>query len=243
LSTSQGAPQRLLLVCTATRPEHDACAAGISAAGVSRLEALLVGVGPVRAARRLRERLGSGRVPTRILSTGFAGALDAGLPRGTWVDAQALSEWQRGALAPVAVSAAAPLWLGEFPRLRCDVVSTDHLVGHDSALRRLGSSRPRVADMESAALAREANAHGIAFSILRLVSDTPEHPLPEFLSPFTAALASANRRASFALAARGFGSALADPRGIARLLATGRTLTNQLRNDFTKLAPLLDAQA
>ncbi len=243
MSITQGARQRMLLVCAATKQEHEACVAGIRASGVSRLEALLVGVGPEHAARRLRERLRGGGAPTRILSIGFAGALHDSLPLGTWVCAQTLSEWRQGALVPITGRAPAPLQLAEFPYLSGDVVSTDHLVGRDSALHRLGSKRPLVADMESAALAREANTLGIAFSILRLVSDTPEHPLPEFLAPFTAALANSNTRARLSLAARGVGSALADPRGVARLLATGRSLTNQLRRDFTRLAPLLEAQA
>jgi len=246
LGSAAGAGQRVLLVCTATRPEHQACLAGIRAAGVSRLEALLVGVGPDHAAQRLRERLNHGDTPSRILSTGFAGALDAGLPLGTWICAQALSEWKQGALVPLAGHAPAPLQLDEFPWLPGDVVSTDHLVGADSALRRCspsGANRARVADMESAALAREANARGIPFSVLRLVSDTPEHPLPEFLSPFTAALTSPNPRTRLSYAARGIASALADPRGVARLLATGRSLTNQLRDDFARLAPLLEAEA
>ncbi|HEX3849344.1 MAG TPA: hypothetical protein VHW01_00170 [Polyangiaceae bacterium] len=243
MSTTPSAGQRVLLVCAATRTEHDACVAGIRAAGVSRLETLLVGVGPEHAARRLYERLASGGAPTRILSTGFAGVLDGSLPLGTWVYAQTLSEWKQGALVPIAGRAPAPPQLDGFPCLPCDVVSTDQLVGRHSALRHLGSQRPLVADMESAALAREANARGIPFSVLRLVSDTRQHPLPEFLAPLTAALASSHAGTRLSLAARGIGSALADPRGVARLLSTGQSLTKQLRHDFARLARLLEAEA
>jgi hypothetical protein len=106
----------------------------------------------------------------------------------------------------------------------------------------VNATNPLVADMQSAALVREAAAHSVAFSVLRLVSDTPDHPLPEFLEPFTIALADSNTRARF-LTARGVGSVLADPLGLARLVSTGRRLTKQLRADFTRLAALLDARA
>ena len=230
-----------LLVCTATRAEHDACAEGIRAAGARRLESLRVGVGPVHAARRLRERLANGPAPTRVVSTGFAGALSAGVPLGAWINAHALFEWRDGTLTSIASVSPLVVEAAAFECLPCDVVSTDQLVGRDSLLRRLESSRPLAADMESAALAREAAACSVAFSVMRLVSDTPEHPLPEFLEPFTAAMAGSDARTRVLFTARGVGSVLVDPVGIARLVSTGRRLTKQLRADFARLAQLLDA--
>lgn len=230
----------MLLVCTATKTEHEACAQGIRAAGARGLESLLVGVGPVHAARRLRERLANGPPVTRVISTGFAGALSADVPQGAWISAQALFEWKDGTLS--AVASVAPLSEGafRFECLACDVVSTDQLVGRDSPLRRLESRRPLIADMESAALAREALACSAAFSVLRLVSDTPAQPLPEFLAPFTAAMAGSDARARLLATARGVGSALVDPVGAARLVSTGKRLVKQLRADFARLAGVLD---
>ncbi len=233
----------LVLVCSATRPEHDACAAGITDASARGFEPLLVGVGPVHAARRLRERLANGSAPTLVLSCGFAGALAGQLALGTWVTAETLSEWKAGALVPITTPTPLSARATDFPRVPCDFVSADQLVRRDSPLRQHASTRPLVADMESAALAREAAAHGVAFSVARLLSDTPEHPLPEFLTPFTAALASADARTRLTQAARGVGSALADPSGVARLIAQGQRLTKQLRADFRKLAQLLAASA
>ena len=240
----------MLLVCAATRPEYDACADGIRDAGARGFELLLVGVGPARAARSLRERLAREPAPSRILSCGFAGALVGGVPLGAWITAETLSEWNGAALVPMADPA--PLAASEpsspltpsFSCIPCDVVSADHLVGRDSPIRKLArtSTRPLIADMESAALAREAGARGIPFSIVRVVSDTPEHPLPEFLSPFTAAMAGDGARARFGLVARGVGSALTDPRGVARLLTEGRSWTKMLRDGFRILAPLLDTE-
>jgi len=237
----------VLLVCAATRPEHDACANGIRDSGARGFEVLLVGVGPVHAARSLRARLARMPAPSRILSSGFAGALVGDVPLGAWITAQTLSEWKGESLVPMAdptpLSATAHL-SDLFPCLPCDVVSADHLVGRDSPLRSLAFAssrralgRPLVADMESAALAREAG--GIPFSVVRLVSDTPEHPLPAFLSPFTAAMAGAGARTRLALVARGVGSALTDPRGVARILVEGRDWTKKLRDGFRTLAPLL----
>jgi len=232
----------VFLVCTATRTEYDACADGIRDAGARGFELLLVGVGPVHAARSLRDRLAREPVPSRILSTGFAGALAGGVALGAWITAETLSEWDGASLVSIAAHGAQlPHLLHLFPCIACDVVSVDHLVGRDSPLRRLASARlasarPLVADMESAALAREASARGIPFSVVRLVSDTPEHPLPEFLSPFTAAMAGTDARTRLALAARGVGSAVMDPRGVARLLAEGRNWTKKLRDGFGTLA-------
>lgn len=231
----------MLLVCTATKTEHDACAEGIRTAGATGLELLLVGVGPVHAARRLAERLSSGPPVERVISTGFAGALSGGVPLGAWISAHALFEWRDGTLR--AIANVSPLVNGArpFTCLACDVVSTPELVERDSPLRRLESSRPLIADMESAALARQASARSVAFSVLRLVSDTPAQPLPEFLGPFTAAMAGSDKRARFLATARGVGSALADPLGVARLVGTGQRLVKQLRTDFARFAALLDA--
>ena len=225
----------MLLVCTATRPEYDACAAGIRDAGLAgAFEVLRVGVGPAHAARSLRARLERGPAPRRILSCGFAGALVKGVPLGAWITAETLSEWKHGALVAMATPVPAASCLP------CDVVSADHLVGPDSPLRSAiprAGTRPVVADMESAALAVEAR--GIPLSVVRLISDTPEHPLPEFLAPFTAAMTGTNSRGRTALVARGVGSALTDPRGVARLLVEGRNWTKKLREGFAALAPSL----
>ncbi|WP_394838733.1 hypothetical protein LVJ94_17730 [Pendulispora rubella] len=232
----KGVRNHVLLVCAATGTEYDACLAGIRDADLAgSFEVLQVGVGPRHAARSLRERLARGPAPSRILSCGFAGALGEGVSLGAWITAETLSEWQNGSLVPMAQPIAVASCMP------CDVVSVDHLVGRNSPLRRAPrpSARPLVADMESAALAAEASARGIALSVVRLVSDTPEHPLPEFLSPFTAAMAGSDARARTALLARGIGSALTDPRGVARLLVEGRTWTKKLREGFATLAPFL----
>jgi hypothetical protein len=195
----------------------------------------------VHAGRRLARRLSNGPPVERVISTGFAGALSGGVPLGAWIGAHALFEWKDGTLR--AIANVAPLVNGArpFDWLACDVVSTPEIVGRDSPLRRLESSRPLIADMESAALAQEASARSVACSVLRLVSDTPAQPLPEFLGSFTAAMAGSDARARFLATARGIGSALADPSGVARLVSTGQRLVKQLRVDFARLAALLDA--
>ncbi len=228
----------MILVCAATRTEHDACAEGIRAAGLSSggdFELLLVGVGPSRAARALRARLARGPRPALVMSTGFAGALTEGVPIGTWVAAESLAEWKHGALSSLPSPAPLPVSMELFSHLRCELVSSDHLVANDSPLRRLpASARPRVADMESAALAREAAALGIPLSVARVISDTPEHPLPGFLSPFTAAMAGDGAR--LGLIARGIGSAVADPRGVARLLSERNGFAKKIRDGFGEMA-------
>jgi Phosphorylase superfamily len=226
-----------VLVCAATRSELGACARGVGASGVAStaFEMLRTGVGPAHAARALGDRLARDPRPGLVVSSGLAGALDAGIPVGTWVTATRVAEWRAGALAEVDVLLREPL----DGALRCHVVSSGHLyeAGDRRGLAGLGS--PAAVDMESAALAREASKRGIPFMILRLVSDTPDHPLPAFLSPFAAAMAATDTRSTLAHAARGVGSALVDPRGIARLLRDGAAWTRDIAQGWERFARLL----
>jgi nucleoside phosphorylase len=226
-----------VLVCAATRSELGACARGIRASGApaAAFETLRIGVGPIHAAKSLGQRLANGERPNLVVSSGFVGALSAGVDVGTWVTATRVAEWRNGTIVDVAEVA---LCRGPEPALRCSVVSSGQLLQGGNSPRRADDSL-LAADMESAALAREAAGRNIAFMVLRLVSDTPEHPLPGFLLPLTTAMAATSARSKFAHAALGVRGALVDPRGVARIVREGGAWIRELARGWECFAPLV----
>ncbi len=202
----------MILVCAATRAEHDACARGAPA-----LEHLLTGVGAANAAQALAERLG-GSTPTLIVSTGFAGALRAGLDVGTWVTASSLKD------------GAASLHTAPAPAVTVAFVSSDILVQGSVTVD--GDA----VDMESVALSRVAAEHNIPLMILRMISDTPANPLPTFLGGFTAGMAATTSRGKLGGFARGLRGVLKDPRGVARVVREGAQWTRDLESGWRGFA-------
>ena len=224
----------LVLVCAATRAEHDACARGLASSGRRDHELLLTGVGPARAAQSLARRLGEGSRPELVISTGFAGSLDEALDVGTWVTAARIGEWRDATRTLVPID---DVVLVEGPRslVRCDVVSSSALItpARDASPRR---ARPLVVDMESAALAREAGRSGVAIAVVRMISDSPAHPLPAFLSSVTAAMSStASSTERLAHASRALAEAAVDPRGVAQLVVEGRSWLRRLEERWRSM--------
>jgi hypothetical protein len=230
-----------ILVCAATRSELGACARGIHAGGAAAgcFETLLTGVGLVRAAKSVGDRLEREDTPSLIVSSGFAGVLSAGIAVGVWVTATRVAELHNGAcvdIPEVTLREAPP------PGLPCTIFSSSVLQHGSSAgaLARYGDGPATVAvDMESAAIAREAARFGIPMMVLRLVSDTPEQPLPGFLSPLAAAMASTRTRARVAHTASAVRGALGDPRGVASLVRNGSAWSKELARGWERFARLI----
>jgi hypothetical protein len=226
-----------VLVCAATRAERDACTRGIVASARSAHEVLLTGVGPLRAARSLAQRLARGVLPDLVVSSGFAGALSPELALSSWIAGARVSEWNGVARVPVeTVSLVCAPGL-----LRCDVPSSSTLMSANDALHDAvpdpASGTPLVGDMESAALAREAGGRGVPFAIVRLISDTPAHPLPSFVSPFAAAMSAPSTASRVAHAGRGLCAAVADPRGVVRLVRESARWLRDLEEGWKTLGP------
>ncbi|MDB4935240.1 MAG: rane protein-like protein [Labilithrix sp.] len=223
---------RRVLVCAATRAERDACERGIAGAAAPagfEHEVLLTGVGPVRAARALDERLGRGAHPDLVVSSGFAGTLSTTLALSSWITAARLAADPGERVTKVEA----------YPGLiACEVRSSMTLVKAAAAPRSAGrdDGLPIAVDMESVALAHEAARRGVSFSVARLVSDTPSDPLPDLLSPITSALAATRTLTRLGFAARGVRAALADPRGLVRLLADGPTWLRRLEEGWRSFA-------
>jgi nucleoside phosphorylase len=195
----------VILVCAATRTEAAACRRGIADAGAPDIEVLTTGVGPARAAAALARRLRTGaghapltpeRRPALVVSSGFAGALTAGLAPLDWVTSSSIHRLVDGravelALPPGALRTAVDA-------IACRIVSAEHAIAHAVA----GVSAPAAVDMESAALAEVAAAAGLPFLVLRLLTDTPARPLPAVGRALAATLAAAGALSRAAHCAR-----------------------------------------
>lgn len=163
----------MILVCAATGTEAGACRRGIADARAPGFEVLTMGVGPARAAAALRARLGdpSRERPTLVVSSGFAGALSPEIEQLSWVTASSVHRLIDGRALPVLLPR--ELLRTVEGAVACHVISADHVVAGSDG----GARHPAAVDMESAALADVAGAAGIAFAVLRLVTDTPARPL------------------------------------------------------------------
>ncbi len=197
----------MILVCAATGTEAGACRRGIADAGAQGIEVLATGVGPERAKSALAMRLGTGagrqapseRRPSLVVSSGFAGALTAGIEPLSWITAAGLYRLVGSRAEPVALPRGL-LRVAE-GATACEVVSADRALAHD--ISGIGG-RPAAVDMESAALAEVAAEAAIAFLVLRLVTDTPTRrlaPLGRRLADVLSARSVAGRAAHGARAA------------------------------------------
>jgi len=227
------------LVCAATRAEHDACRRGILASGAgaapSAYEMLLTGVGPLRAARSLAERLARGDLPDLVVSSGFAGALSPELALSSWITGARIREWNGKTSVAVELEGIALVCAPGL--MRCDVLSSSTVMSAEMTSGAVEPSRsaPLVADMESAALAREACRRGVRFGIARLISDTPAHPLPAFVSPFAAALAAPRGSSRLVAAGRGLFAAAGDPRAVVRFVEESSAWLRALEDGWKRL--------
>lgn len=172
-----------MLVCTATALEAHACALAISQVpeAHTRFEVLQSGMGMAAAARALVQRLASGRPPWAIVSTGLAGSVRRDLAVGTWVMGTQVVT-QDG--APIALSdGLGTLWhhagiacrARTFRSVDGITLATDPAAPHAT-----------VVDMETYAWAAVAARHHLPCAALRVISDTPDQPLPPFVAALTA---------------------------------------------------------
>lgn len=187
-------PQGPILLCAATAVEARACRKGIRKPTAEGLfEVLQTGMGSQSATRRLEARLCAegGMRPAHIVSTGFAACAGSGVGIGTWV----LGTSVRGVSADrISLGPALKPYLQktQLPWIVSDFLSRSEVA--------LDARSEGAVDMESRALAEVARQHGVAFSILRVVSDTPQSPIPECVASFAScALAAGPRKFTYFL--------------------------------------------
>lgn len=173
------------------------------------------GIGPGRAAQRIRKVLQEVR-PSKILVTGYAGALDGLLKVGDiFIARKAIPLLAQGfkdlpLMAPEpSGSAELDLWQDLYSAGRAagleiysgDLLTSAHIVGDPKQKSLLFHQfGAKAVDMETAAIAAVAAAHGIPIGCVRTISDTAQD---NFLAPYaggsTAGLfAQASRLASAA---------------------------------------------
>lgn len=163
-----------VLICTATRIEAKACWNGVKKSHLAdRFEILQSGIGPLAAAKHLRLRLDHGERPSSIVSTGFTGSLSRRLEVGDWVWSDTVDA-TKISVPPSQILSSGLKWTKT--QMHC----LDHLDGLQSGFNRSGLAIETV-DMESQAWAEAAVFEKIPYYVLRLVSDTPDLPIPKSL--------------------------------------------------------------
>lgn len=155
---------------------------------------LKVGIGPARAERSLGRFLRAVR-PARILAIGYGGALAPGLAVGDLIAIERASLLDFGPGRPLEQSTLAGTWvLDGSPILRQgsqpdaaemragDALTSAYIVGSPQQKQALHARfGATVVDMETALLARAAEAAGVPLACVRAISDACDDA---FLAPF-----------------------------------------------------------
>lgn len=227
------------------------------------MRVLKVGFGPRNAAEALERfiracgaRKASGSFfPDLIISSGLAGSLSAEVATGTWVLAKSIHMWRNPARLDLEkVEAAVPVMDAATLRERSGISAIvegavitsgevfNYAPGVAESLRHHASDKrvgdAVIIDMESAALARVANAQGVPFLTLRLVSDSPQKPLPGFVASFARGLSSAggaSKAKRVSSMAHGVLELARNPRGLFGLLKDSREWTRLLEEGWRQL--------
>jgi hypothetical protein len=216
-----------IILCAATGVEAKACRKGI---GRAPFEVLQTGMGFERAAAALSARLRVGPRPRLVISTGFAGVRQSGIALGTWILGSGVQK--PGETKRVLESEALALAL-EKAGLRWSLL--DYETVGEAEVVESGSAATAV-DMESSALAQVAAEAGVGFQILRLTSDTPEHPLPAAIALWGSISSVPKASQKWDRWWRGSRDALAHPRRLGGFLLRGNGLVEQLSEGWAALA-------
>ncbi len=123
------------------------------------------GIGP-GAARRATEAIIRDSAPSRIVSVGFAGALDPGLQVGDVIEPGVVINGQDGSRTNAGT--------GEYA-----LVSYPAVCGTEQKKKLREAFGAALVDMEAAAVAQGAEARRIAFGALKVVSDDAEFAMPD----------------------------------------------------------------
>ena len=122
------------------------------------------GVGPT-AARRAAEAVLSMFAPALVCSVGFAGALDPELKVGDVIHPKSVVNAEDGSRVTVGTGSGI-------------LVSFGSVASPQQKARLRESYGARAVDMEAAAVARSAEAHGIAFVAVKAISDAANFAFP-----------------------------------------------------------------
>jgi adenosylhomocysteine nucleosidase len=122
------------------------------------------GIGP-QAARRAAEAIISLYRPGLVQSVGFAGALDQSLRVGQLFEPRQIIDASDGSRTDTGTGSGV-------------LVSFSSVAGKDQKSRLATAYQARAVDMEAAAVARAAEAHGLRFAALKVISDDASFAMP-----------------------------------------------------------------
>jgi nucleoside phosphorylase len=202
----------MILLCAATSIEARACRAGTSNAA-QPIEVLKTGMGLKNAEDALRIRLQNGASqprPSLIVSTGFAGSWSPRYRVGDWVVGKTVAYENRW--APLDLNPAREILPSQETLPRGDFRTLlEPAIGNAEVL----------VDMESFSWAKVAHEFQIPFLILRMISDSPSHPLPKTIQHLATG--------SFG---RGMMSLPSEPRALMKFVARGARLPGLLKQGW-----------
>ena len=133
-------------------------------AGGYRAIAICGGIG-AEAARRAAEAVVREAEPARVVSVGFAGALDSKMKIGDVIEARVVVNASDGSRTDTGS--------GQGTLLSCWAVAD-----RDQKKRLAAAYRADAVDMEAAAVAQAAQAHGLEFAALKAISDAVDFSMP-----------------------------------------------------------------
>lgn len=186
-----------ILVCAATPVEALACERGIEKSGVAGFEILQTGMGMENARQALRTRFYKGK-PDLVISSGFAGIWSGEIEVGQWVGASEIWSKVDGVFSRVPCKLSSSL-----AEITGSVISVDKIEPAPSDLPEDLDVDRIIVDMETAGLAQICQENEIAFNVFRMITDTPQEPLPQFVSSWTAAFQSPKWEDKFSFGAKG----------------------------------------
>jgi hypothetical protein len=229
--------EHLILLCAATQVEASACRNAIQQEGLeSKIEIVRTNMGPQRAEEALTKRLNDSlqKKPSLIISSGFAGGRNSDHSLGNWVlGTRVRSNPENGLevsahLSELISKSGIKVKSGEF-------VSVDFVLGEEGI-----KNSAEVVDMESFAIALTAKKFEVPFSILRMISDTPDFPIPEairYASVVVSRLESVETRAKSLLL--GITNSLFNPTELMRFGSRCTKLVKQFERDWRKIGKAL----
>lgn len=233
----------VILVCVATSVEAKACRQGIARAGqTDHYELLQTGMGIIQARLALEKRLANLQLPkpSRVISTGFAGSWTNELRVGNWISGQSVetqSGQDRVELSKMNLEEALLSRKLSFPVHPSRVITIEQANSHGRASSSvLSPSLPVIVDMESYAWAEICQARGIPFQILRIVSDTPDAPLPESVGSFASVATAPTVQEKFKSITRGLTQVVQDPLALAGFITRGTKLPGLLSQGWQEIA-------
>lgn len=226
--------QKEILVCTATPQEEKACRLGIQASGFEdAFRVLRTGIGLNLARSALTEFLSRGNKPSLIVSTGFAGAITPKIPDlYSWITAQKVFSEEKE-IQGINIQQHIP------DTTMCALISLPHVFRQGKSVPDvLGSlKQPLAVDMESATLALVSGQYRIPFMVLRMITDTPQEPLPELLCTLSDILLTPNSRGKLQSGILSFNEVRKDIPGLVRIVRKIGIWSRLLKEGWIKYAP------